>query len=347
MRSPLAALLLLASIALIWILLPFYGTILWAVIIAVIFSPLYRWLLPRVWGRNNIAAGVTLIIVFAIAILPVALLAGAMMSEASLIINNIESGKVNPQKYFQSVFDALPNSLVALLDRFGLFNLASIQKRLTLLLSQASQFIATQVLTIGQITLEFVIGVFITQYLAFFFIRDGAFLTRVVRHALPLPQESKRELIEKFSTVIRATIKGNIFIAAIQGSLGGFAFWFLDISGALLWGLSMAVLSLIPAVGAGLIWAPVAIYLIATGAVWEGALLITWGVLIIGLVDNLLRPVLIGKDIHLPDYVVMITTLGGLAVFGINGFVLGPVIAAMFFAVWHIHSTQLRSDSPE
>ena len=92
-----------------------------------------------------------------------------------------------------------------------------------------------------------------------------------------------------------------------------------------------------PAVGAGLVWLPVALYFFATGAVWQGIALCAWGVLVIGLVDNLLRPVLVGKDTRMPDYVVMITTLGGMAVFGINGFVLGPVIAAMFIAVWEIY----------
>jgi len=138
--------------------------------------------------------------------------------------------------------------------------------------------------------------------------------------------------------VIRATVKGNLLVAAIQGALGGLAFWFLGVGGALLWAVLMAFLSLLPAIGAALVWLLVAFYLFVTGAVWQSLVLVAWGVLVIGLIDNLLRPFLVGKDTHMPDYVVMITTLGGMAVFGINGFVLGPVIAAMFFAVWHLHT---------
>ncbi len=123
------------------------------------------------------------------------------------------------------------------------------------------------------------------------------------------------------------------------GRLGGLAFWFLGVTGALLWAVLMAFLSLLPAIGAGLVWLPVAIYFLVTGAIWQCVALTAYSVLVIGLVDNLLRPLLVGKDTRMPDYVVMISTLGGMAVMGINGFVLGPAIAAMFIAVWHIYIT--------
>jgi predicted PurR-regulated permease PerM len=119
--------------------------------------------------------------------------------------------------------------------------------------------------------------------------------------------------------------------------LGGLALWVLDVRGALLWAMLMAFLSLLPAVGAGLIWGPVAVYLLITGAFIQGLGLIAFGVLVIGMVDNVLRPILVGRDTRMSDYVVLISTLGGLAVFGINGFIIGPVIAAMFIAVWGIY----------
>jgi predicted PurR-regulated permease PerM len=158
-----------------------------------------------------------------------------------------------------------------------------------------------------------------------------------VRWAIPLAPEHAQVLVEKFTTVIRATVKGNLLVAAIQGALGGLAFWFLGVGGALLWAVVMAFLSLLPAIGAGLVWLPVAVYFLMTGATWQGIALVAYGVLVIGLIDNLLRPVLVGNDLRLPDYLVMMTTLGGMVVFGINGFVIGPAIAAMFVAVWHIY----------
>ena len=168
-------------------------------------------------------------------------------------------------------------------------------------------------------------------------LRDGQRLGRTLRHALPMAVEHKKELIDKFTIVIRATVKGNLIIAAIQGALGGLAFWFLGVTGALFWAVLMAFLSLLPAVGAGLVWVPVAVYFLISGSIWQGVVLALYGVMVIGLVDNLLRPALVGKDTQLPDYLIMISTLGGMAIFGINGFVLGPVLAALFVAVWHIY----------
>ena len=189
------------------------------------------------------------------------------------------------------------------------------------MLAQGTQFIATQALGIGQNTFEFVAGLFITLYLAFFLIRDGESLARAARRVVPLAPAHQRELLQKFRTVIRATVKGNLVVAALQGLLGGLAFWVLGVGGALLWAVLMAFLSLVPAVGAALVWVPVALYFFVTGALWQGVALTAWGVLVIGLVDNLLRPLLVGKDTRMPDYVVLTTTLGGMAVLGINGFV--------------------------
>jgi len=336
-RRVLLLLVSIVSLALGWILLPFFGTILWSAIIAVLFAPLHRWLLVRLGQRRTASALLTLLVVLVIVILPVALLTASLAREAVLLYEALQSGDLNPQFYFQGVFNALPLWLSALLDRFGLADFAALQQRLAAGLMQASQFIAMHTLSIGQNTFNLVANVFITLYLAYFMIRDGERLVRAVRNAIPLAPQHKHELFEKFTTVIRATVKGTLIIALIQGVLGGFAFWFLDVSSALLWGVLMGFLSLLPVIGAGLVWVPVAIFLIVSGEIWQGIALIAYGVLVIGLVDNLLRPILVGKDTHMPDYIVLITTLGGIAVFGIHGFVIGPAIAAMFIAVWQIY----------
>ena len=175
-------------------------------------------------------------------------------------------------------------------------------------------------------------------YLLFFLLRDEDALFKRIRDAIPLHAEQQAAFLLKFTTVIRATVKGDMLVALLQGTLGGLIFWFLGISAPLLWAVVMAFFSLVPAIGAGLIWIPVAVYLLATGAIWQGMVLIAFGALIIGLVDNFLRPILVGKDTKMPDYVVLISTLGGIATFGLNGFVIGPVIAAMFIAAWDIFS---------
>jgi len=336
-NKALAYLLVAVTAALIYVLLPFYAAILWGIIIALLFAPLYRWLLPRVRQRPNVAAGISLLLAFVMVVLPTLLVATSLAVESSRIYEQLQSGELKPTQYLRDVFNTLPNGVTTVLDRFGLVSFNTLQRRLTAALTQGTQYFATQTFAVGQNTFEFVASVFITFYLAFFLIRDGNAIVRVVQRALPIAPAQKQALLTLFTTVIRATVKGNLLVAAIQGALGGLAFWALGISGALLWAVLMMFLSLLPALGAALVWGPLALYLLLTGAVWKGVLLCVFGVLVIGLVDNLLRPILVGKDTRMPDYVVMVSTLGGMAVFGVNGFVLGPVIAAMFIAVWQIY----------
>ena len=330
-------LLVAVSLGLGWILLPFYGSIMWAVIIALIFAPIYQRLHTRFRGKGTGAALLTLMLVVVIVIIPMALITATLARDTAAFYQRLQSGEINAARYFRRIFDALPSWVTTVLDRFGLNDFDSVQTRLGEALAQAAQLIATQALGIGMNTFDFITGLFIMLYLAFFMLRDGQRLGRTLRHALPMAVEHKKELINKFTIVIRATVKGNLIIAAIQGALGGLAFWFLGVTGALFWAVLMAFLSLLPAVGAGLVWVPVAVYFLISGSIWQGVVLALYGVMVIGLVDNLLRPALVGKDTQLPDYLIMISTLGGMAIFGINGFVLGPVLAALFVAVWHIY----------
>lgn len=334
----LRVLLVAVSVAFVWILLPFYGTILWGAIIALLFAPLNRWLLPRMGQRRTLAALVTMLAAIVMVVLPAALVATSLAREASQLYARIESGELKPALMLRGLFEALPTWLTDLLGRFGLGNFDLIQRKLTQAVTQGSQFIATQTFNLGQDALGLVVSVAIALYLAFFLVRDGGAIMRGIRMAIPLPPDDKQELLEQFGTVLRATVKGNLVVALVQGALGGLAFWVLGVNAALLWAVLMAVLSLLPAVGAGLVWGPVAIWLFATGDVWQSVGLVLYGVLVIGLVDNVLRPLLVGKDTGMPDYLVLISTVGGISVMGINGFVIGPVIAAMFVAVWGIQT---------
>ncbi len=338
-------LMVIVTLAFGFILLPFWGAVFWGVIIAIVSAPLQRVLARRMGQRRTWAALATLAIIFLVVTPPLILIAATLVQEGSGVYARLKSGELSFGRYFQEIVDALPPWFTQVLDRFGIGNLVDIEQRLTSAVAQASQLIATQVLGVGQNTLEFVVGVFIALYLAFFLLRDGPALARRVNAAIPLDEAHKQALAQKFATVIRATVKGNIVIAVIQGALGGLALWVLDVRGALLWAVLMAFLSLLPAVGAGLIWAPVAVYLLVTGSVIQGMGLVAFGVLVIGMVDNVLRPILVGKDTRMPDYVVLISTLGGLAMFGISGFIIGPAIAAMFIAVWDIYVTE-RSEPP-
>ncbi len=338
-------LLVIVTLAFGKVLLPFWGAVFWGVIIAILSAPLQRVLVRRMRQRRTWAALTTLAILLLVVTPPLMLIVATLAQEGAGVYARIKSGDLNFGRYFQEIVAVLPPWFTQLLDQFGLGNFGDIEQGLTAAVTQASQLIATQVIGVGQNTLEFVIGFFIALYLAFFLLRDGPTLAKRVKKAIPLEEAHKQALARKFATVIRATVKGNIVIALIQGTLGGLALWVLDVRGALLWAVLMTFLSLLPAVGAGLIWGPVAVYLLVTGSVIQGVGLILFGVLVIGMVDNVLRPILVGKDTRMPDYVVLISTLGGLAVFGIPGFIIGPVIAAMFISVWDIYVSE-RSEPP-
>lgn len=334
-----AFLLLLAivTIAFFWILLPFYGAVFWGAVLAIIFAPLQRRLVAALRGRTNVAALLTLLLVLLLVILPMIVITMSLVQEGVNLYDNIRSGNINFGHYFQSAADALPPIVRDMLARADLASISDVKDKLSASALTASQVVATRALSIGQNTAQFMIGFGIMLYLLFFLLRDGPQLSRRIRLAVPLSAEHKQHLIQKFTTVVRATVKGNIAVAVVQGALGGGIFAILGIQGALLWGVVMAFLSLLPAVGAGLIWSPVAVYFLLTGSVLKGAVLIGFGVLVIGLVDNVLRPILVGKDTQMPDYVVLISTLGGMALFGLNGFVIGPLIAALFIACWDLN----------
>jgi predicted PurR-regulated permease PerM len=331
-------LLAVVSVALVWILLPFYGAILWASVIALLFRPLFGWLVCRLNGRRTAAALLTMVVACVMLILPTVLVLAALAREAAIVVQHLKSGELNPAQLLRGLFDALPEGLTSLLARFGWSDFDDIQRKLAEVLTQGSSLIATQTLSVGQDAFRLSVSLLIAVYLAFFLVRDGADILRAVLQAVPLADNHKQALVAQFGTVLRATVRGNLVIALVQGALGGLAFFVLEVSGAFLWAVLMAVMSLLPAVGASLVWVPVAVWMLLTGHTGSAVGLIAWGVLVIGLVDNLLRPLLVGRDTGMPDYLVLISTFGGIAVLGLNGFVVGPTIAAMFMAAWHIQA---------
>lgn len=336
-------LIVVVSLAFGWILTSFYGAILWGVVIAIMFAPLYRRVLQRMPQRTTLAALAMILLIVMIVILPLTLIAASLTQQAAVVFGKVQSGELNFVRFFQQILDALPQWATGVLDRFGVASLGEMQEKLAAGLVKSSQVIAAQALNIGQGTFDFIVNLAIMLYLLFFLFRDGSVLSQRIKEAIPLRAELRDALLEKFTVVIRATVKGSVLVALAQGALGGLIFWVLGINAALLWAVLMAFLSLLPAIGAGLIWMPVALYLLATGSFLQGAILMAYGFLVIGLVDNLLRPMLVGKDTKLPDYVVLISTLGGIEAFGLNGFVIGPVIAAMFLAAWDIFSISRKN----
>jgi predicted PurR-regulated permease PerM len=332
----LLALVLVATVLFGLILWPFFGAVCWAVFIAIVFWPLQKRFLRGARGRHSTAALASLLVVVIIVILPLAMLTASITQEASVFAGKLRSGEIQVGTYFQRFVEALPAWAQGILQRFGITDFSLLQQKVLDGMGNSGQAITSRAFLVGQLTLDLVVGFFVMLYVLFFLFRDGERLAQSIQRTIPLREDHTRRLLTQFATVVRATVKGNIVVALVQGALGSMAFWVLGLPGAILWGAVMAVLSLLPAVGAALVWGPVAAYFFFAGEPVKGIGLTLWGVIAIGLVDNFLRPILVGRDTRMPDYLVLVATLGGLVVFGLNGFVIGPVIAAVFLVSWEM-----------
>lgn len=329
-------LLIAVTVAFALITAPFFAPILWGIVAAVLFAPINARLQESLPGRANLTALLTLLIIIAIVIVPSLLLGQALLSEATMLYENVRSGKIDFTHIFSELEHQLPLWVRSMLRRYGLFDPDILRARLTASLGTTAQFAATQIYAIGQSAFGFVMMLGVMLYLTFFLLRDGADISARIERTVPLHPHMWRALVGKFVTVIRATMKGSVIVAIIQGAFGGILFSLLGITGALLWGVLMGICSLLPAIGTGLVWVPVAIYLFAIGAYGKAIILVLCALFVIGMVDNILRPILVGRDVEMPDYIVLISTLGGLEVFGFGGIIIGPVIAALFMAIWDI-----------
>ncbi len=324
-----------ASLAFFALLIGFWQPIFWAAVIGILFRPVQTRLTARLNQRATLAGVLTVVLIFFTVLVPALLLTSAVAAEAAGVYGRIQSGELDVGAVVRWVQSLLPQA-GEWAARIGL-DLNELPGKLSDAAVKGSQFVTKLALSAGQNVASFIVQFFLMLYLLFFILRDGDVIVRHVHQAIPLPDEQERRLFRKFAEVSRATIKGTLVIGAVQGSLGGLIFAILGIQGAVLWAVLMAVLSLLPAVGAGLVWGPAAVVLVVAGDWGKGLILASYGVLVIGLVDNLLRPVLVGRDTKMPDYLVLFSTLGGLSLFGITGFVLGPVVAALFIAVWQMY----------
>ncbi|HIQ19122.1 MAG TPA: AI-2E family transporter [Novosphingobium capsulatum] len=335
-RGFFVALVVATSLAFAWLVMPFSGAILWAVVAAVLFAPLHARLLAAMPGRRNRAALAGLVVIVVVVVVPAILLGLALLDEARAVYARIERGGIDLGTLFDRVQAILPGWARDRLVQAGLGDVDGLHARFDRLMTSSFQTMAGRVLSIGQGALGFFLALGVMLYLTFFLLRDGRALATRVERAIPLPPDLRALLLSRFVTVVRATIKGSLVVAVLQGLVGGLTFWLLGLPGALLWGVAMGVFSLFPAIGTGIVWVPVTLVLLASGAIWQGVALFLCGFFIISSVDNIVRPVLVGRDAQMPDYVVLIATLGGFELMGFNGFVVGPMIAALFLAVWDI-----------
>lgn len=329
-----AALLIAVSAAFIWLIHGFVQPIFWAVALCIVFLPLNQRLTVLLKGRSSLAAALSVITALLVVVLPLGALVTAVAQEAAGLYERILSNEINVSGVIDWVEQRLP-SVIQTAESVGI-DIQRLQSQLSTSAVDASGFIATRAIGIGQDTIRVAIYFFLMLYLLFFFLRDGNTILEGLVRALPFGDERERHLLERFAEVSRATIKGTLVVGIVQGLIGGIMFSFFGIGAPVLWGVVMALMSIIPAVGPAIIWAPAAIILIANGRIGAGLAMIAIGALIIGLADNLLRPILVGRDTRMPDYLILLSTLGGLTAFGISGVVIGPIIAAFFLSVWEM-----------
>ena len=320
---------------------PFLSVILWATVLVILFHPVHKRLKQRI-KNSSLAALVSCLLVILIILVPVALITLAVINELSNAVQNVEQAA-------NYVLD--PNSPITgpILNFLGQY--------IDINQLRSEQFLVERVRGVsGQLagrTLGFIGGLigaivqtFFVIFTMYYFFRDGDNISRNVRDSLPLDREQADSIMIRTREVIDASVYGVITIAIIQGTLGGLAFWALGLRSAIIWGVVMTFLSMVPMLGAFLVWVPAAIYLALTGHYVKAILLAAWGTLVIGMIDNFLRPKLVGSRTRLHELLIFFSVLGGLNVFGVLGVVLGPVVLAITLSLIDVYRAAGRPSSP-
>jgi predicted PurR-regulated permease PerM len=334
----------LATLAFFGLIRDFIMPLFWALVLAIVFRPVQRWWLERTHERTSLAAVLTILTITVVVILPLGLLVVALSREALQFYQRIADGEIDLGAAVEWVRGLIPVGL-GWLEGLG-FEFERFQDGISDLAATTSRWIAEQALAIGQDAVRISVLFLLMVYILFFFVRDGERLLDRVMDAVPISEPRKEALFRRFASVSRATVGGALAVAAVQGAAGGLVFFILGIPGPVFWGAIMMILSFLPAVGASLVWGPAAVILAATGSPVRAVILVVLGVLFVGIIDNVLRPILVGRYARMPDFLVLIATLGGLATFGLSGVVIGPVIAAFFISLWEMFGREYREGSP-
>ncbi len=332
-------LLSLATIAFIWLIQDFIMPIFWAVILAIVFNPIQnKWL--AIFKNKTLSSVLTLLTIVVVLFIPLWTVGGLVVQESIQVYNRISNESIE-----SSQTNLINNTIVALsyLERYGIKQ-DVIKEKLTSLAQSTSSWLARQAVVLGQATFSVIISFFLMLYILFFLLRDGKKIGQAIFHVLPFGHEREQGLFRNFTLITRSIFKGTLVIAVLQGSIGGVLFWITGIEGVLLWTIVMMMFSIIPAIGPAIIWFPTGIVLLLTGSVWQGVVVLSGGFIVISLIDNILRPILVGRDAKIPDAIVLISTLGGLTLFGITGFIIGPIIAGFFLSMWKIFEVDYRED---
>ena len=318
-RTVALALFLLTALALgvcFIVLRPFLAPLAWAVALAVAAYPAYHWLETKL-RRRGLAAGVAVLLV-----------AGLVVTPAVLVIQTIAEEAAEGVEKFQPMFT--PEGWRALSERNPRMArlLQQVEKHVDFrqAVERSAAGVSAGVITFVRGSFRSVVELLVIFFALFYFFRDSRQCVGTIRSLLPLSRKEADHVLTRLRDTIQATVFGTVAISAIQGTLGGLMFWWLGLQSPVLWGVVMGLLAIVPVLGAFVVWIPAAIVLALQGMWLKAVLLTVWGTVVIGLIDNLLYPVLVGKKLQLHTLAVFFAIVGGLMVFGASGIIIGPAM---------------------
>lgn len=334
------AALAIVSIVFLYIIRPFFYPIFWAAVIAGIFYPVWKKINSKI-KRPNIASLLTILLVLVIIILPVTILSSLVLKESINLYSSITSNQGPIVNTVQGVFSWIKDNPIT--DKLNIDE-AQVTAKLTEGATMATNAILTVAKNITQNSLTFLVMFIIMIYTLFFFLKDGSRMLKRLSHLSPLGDKHEAIMYKKFTSTARAVLKGTLIIGAIQGALTGLLFYVVGIEGVLIWTVITALFSIIPGFGSYVIWLPAALIMFALGNFWQGITILLVGGFLISTIDNFLRPILVGNDTQMHPLFILLSTLGGLLVFGISGFIIGPIITALLLALWEIYEQYYRKE---
>lgn len=341
-------LLLVATVTVLFVAVawPFLKPLLLGALLAGLFHRFYRWITRLLGGRQSLGAAVTLVVLLVLGLGPISAFLGIVVQQGLAVSDQAIpwlSQHLNAASAF-NVHEWLVRRFPALAEYMP--SQEQLLQQVSTAAKTAGSFLVSFASRMTATTAAFLLNLFVMLYAMFFFFKDGHKILERILYYLPLSDADETLMLARFTSITRATVKGTLVIGIIQGALAGIAFWVAGIEGAALWGTIMTILSIIPGIGAPLVWVPVVVVLFVNGQYLTATLLLVWCAAVVGTIDNFLRPVLVGRDAKMPDLLILIGTLGGLFLFGPIGFIIGPIICGLFLTVWDIYGATFKEVLP-
>lgn len=332
------------SILTFFIFKPFLLACLFAAVLAKLFYPIYKKFIGKSGKRKGFSAGITIIIVILIIVVPISFIISLVSSEVQSLLDYFNNEQNGVSGIVDRGMDNLSKISIGgsmdasdLVNQEELIGLAkSFSKNTLKLLQGAYQGLANLIL-----------NAFVMFFALFYFLIDGEKLIRKIMEISPIRDKYERILLKRFNGIIRAILKETFFIAVLQGALTGLLFWATGVSSPIIFAVLATFASFLPSIGAGLVWAPVGAAMIILGYPIQGAIILLFGALVISTIDNFLRPKLMGKSSEVHPLLILLSTLGGLIIFGISGFIVGPIVMALFLVLWEVYSLEFKTQLKE